>query len=396
MKIKRIIFSDFLSTMMSTALSIYIYWFAYRYYSSQFMVSIVGFGQLSGVLLSSLGGGISDSMNKVSFIKYLKIGKVCLLFTILLLEGIVSKELLLPVFMFGSTVIGGLLSPTLESLLPSLAESDEDLFRLNSIVSSLTQLASIAAVVLSAFYISLFSFSTNILLTLIFTAISALLIVGIHVDTPLQSHSVLSNIQQGCRFIFNTPYIRNLIPLALFMNFSFWSIFLLLPKITQDNFSFLEISYSGLELAFSLGGIIGGIIFTRFLYDTTDRFHLFKLTLFTQSLIMLLLGLILLIPNPFLAYVGILLTWFSYSLVNTIFSILYFGNLQLKVPENIIGSVFGSILTIFSLVNPIAAIMSGFLVSILEIPILIIILAVIMMLAASSVRFLPEVKAVFD
>ncbi|MDE9752521.1 hypothetical protein [Staphylococcus delphini] len=60
MKTNRIIASDFLTTMMSSALTIYIYWFAYQYFSSQIIISIIGFGQLSGVFLSSLGGGISD------------------------------------------------------------------------------------------------------------------------------------------------------------------------------------------------------------------------------------------------------------------------------------------------------------------------------------------------
>ncbi|WP_353421946.1 hypothetical protein [Staphylococcus delphini] len=76
MKTNRIIASDFLTTMMSSALTIYIYWFAYQYFSSQSIISIIGFGQLSGVFLSSLGGGISDSMNKLLFIKVLNFFRI--------------------------------------------------------------------------------------------------------------------------------------------------------------------------------------------------------------------------------------------------------------------------------------------------------------------------------
>lgn len=60
--------------------------------------------------------------------------------------------------MFFSTIISGLLSPTLESLVPFLVKSDKELFRINFIVSSLTQVASILSVVLSAIYISFFHF----------------------------------------------------------------------------------------------------------------------------------------------------------------------------------------------------------------------------------------------
>ncbi|EGQ2682040.1 MFS transporter [Staphylococcus pseudintermedius] len=396
MKTKRIIASDFLTTMMSSALTIYIYWFAYQYFSSQLIISIIGFGQLSGVFLSSLGGGISDSMNKLFFIKTLNFFKVGLLFMVLILENVVNMEILLPLFMFASTVIGDLQSPTLESLVPFLASSDEALFRINAVVSSSTQVASIMAIVLSAVYISFLSFVTIVFVTLFITAIATILLVGLTVETPLKSTSVVNNMKHGASYIFKTPYIRNLIPVALVMNFSFWSIFLLLPKIANDSFSFLKTSYSGMELSFALGAGLGGILFAKFFYDVKDKYRLFKRSLFSQSYVLLLLGIVLLIPNSVLAYTGMLLCWFLYALINTIFSILYFGKIQLNVPREMIGSVFGAILTLFSLVNPIAAIMSGVLVSHFKIPLLIILLSSLMLLAAWSIRFLADVETVFD
>lgn len=396
MKTKRIIASDFLTTMMSSALTIYIYWFAYQYFSSQLIISIIGFGQLSGVFLSSLGGGISDSMNKLFFIKTLNFFKVGLLFMVLILENVVNMEILLPLFMFASTVIGGLQSPTLESLVPFLASSDEALFRINAVVSSSTQVASIMAIVLSAVFISFLSFVTIVFVTLFITAIATILLVGLTVETPLKSTSVVNNMKHGASYIFKTPYIRNLIPVALVMNFSFWSIFLLLPKIANDSFSFLKTSYSGMELSFALGAGLGGILFAKFFYDVKDKYRLFKRSLFSQSYVLLLLGIVLLIPNSVLAYTGMLLCWFLYALINTIFSILYFGKIQLNVPREMIGSVFGAILTLFSLVNPIAAIMSGVLVSHFKIPLLIILLSSLMLLAAWSIRFLADVETVFD
>lgn len=396
MKVKRIIASDFLTTVMSSALTIYIYWFAYQYFSNQMIVSMIGFGQLCGVFLSSIGGGISDSINKLFFIKILKILKVVVLLLVFAFEKVVSMEVLLPLFMFLSTVIGGLLSPSLESLVPFFSGGDEELFRINSIVSSLTQVASIISVILSAFYISFLSFSTIIFVTLILTTVSVALLLGLTVETPLQSTSVIKNMRQGAIYIFKTSYIRNLIPVALVMNFSFWSIFLLLPKISNDNFSFLNISYSGLELAFALGGILGGAIFAKYLYNVKDKYRLFKGSLGAQSCVLLLLGFALLIPNQLIAYAGMCFFWCLYALINTIFSILYFGNLQLRVPREIVGSVFGEILTIFSLVNPLAAILSGFLASIFEMPLLVILFAVLMLLAAASLRFIADIETVFE
>ncbi|MBC8715276.1 MFS transporter [Staphylococcus pseudintermedius] len=239
------------------SLNDFIYWFAYQYFSSQLIISIIGFGQLSGVFLSSLGGGISDSMNKLFFIKTLNFFKVGLLFMVLILENVVNMEILLPLFMFASTVIGGLQSPTLESLVPFLASSDEALFRINAVVSSSTQVASIMAIVLSAVYISFLSFVTIVFVTLFITAIATILLVGLTVETPLKSTSVVNNMKHGASYIFKTPYIRNLIPVALVMNFSFWSIFCSYLKSLMIVFIF-KTSYSGMELSFALGAGLGG------------------------------------------------------------------------------------------------------------------------------------------
>lgn len=263
MKLKRIILSDFLTTVMYSALIIYIYWFSYQYFSSQTIISMIGFGQLCGVFLSSLGGGISDSINKLFFIKFLSFFKVILLSLVFVFEKIVNMEIMLPIFMFFLTIIGGLLSPSLESLVPFLSDSDEELFRINSVVSSLTQIASIVSVILSAIYISFLSFSDIIFITLVATITSIVLLIGVKVETALQSSSVFKNIFKGLSYIFKTAYIRNLIPVALVANFSFWSIFLLLPKIANDNFSFFNVSYSGLELSFAFGGIIGAVLFSK-------------------------------------------------------------------------------------------------------------------------------------
>lgn len=396
MKLKRIILSDFLTTVMYSALIIYIYWFSYQYFSSQTIISMIGFGQLCGVFLSSLGGGISDSINKLFFIKFLSFFKVILLSLVFVFEKIVNMEIMLPIFMFFLTIIGGLLSPSLESLVPFLSDSDEELFRINSVVSSLTQIASIVSVILSAIYISFLSFSDIIFITLVATITSIVLLIGVKVETALQSSSVFKNIFKGLSYIFKTAYIRNLIPVALVANFSFWSIFLLLPKIANDNFSFFNVSYSGLELSFAFGGIIGAVLFSKKLSNIKKKFTLFRITLFSQSFSLLILGFVLLVPNRILSYMGVLLCWFLYSMFNTIFSILYFGTLQIKVPREIIGSVFGSMLTIFSLINPMAAILSGLLVSFIEIPILVILLSLTMLTAVLSIRFLPNIETVFD
>lgn len=396
MNIKRIVLSDMIATSLSVAVSTYIYWFTYDYFSDQAVIAWIGLSQLVGILLSTLGGGFSDKMNKLFFIKTLMISKVLLFISLLLLQSIVDFKLLLLLFMLLSAIIGGFLSPSLESLLPFLIESDEELYKLNAQVSSLTQLASVIGGFLSVLLISSFSFSMMLYLSIFFSSISLLLLIGVEVDTPIQTTSIIQTISQGVTYIARTAYIRDVIPVALLANFSFWSIFLILPKVTSDYFGFFRASYSLLELMFSFGGIFGGWIFAKYFVTFADKYSLFKKALMAQSITLLILGFNLFIFRGVIAYALFLVIWFSYAALNTIFSIIYFGHLQSKTPKKIIGSVFGTILTLFSLINPLAAIASNPLVIIFSPPVLIILMAILMLMAALLAASLPSIEDIFN
>lgn len=91
-----------------------------------------------------------------------------------------------------------------------------------------------------------------------------------------------------------------------------------------------------------------------------------------------------------------LILWFNYAMINIVFSIIYFGNLQIKIPKDIIGSVFGSILTIFSIINTLAAVASSYLVSIFSVATLIIIFSIVMLISYLFVYKLTSLKTTFD
>jgi hypothetical protein len=93
--------------------------------------------------------------------------------------------------------------------------------------------------------------------------------------------------------------------------------------------------------------------------------------------------------------IGILL-WGGYAFFNTILSIVYFSSLQIKIPEHIIGSVIGTILTIFSLTNPLAALISPLLVESLSIPLLILAFGLVMFLMTLVVYLFIDVKEAFS
>lgn len=395
--IRKILASDFLSTMLSAAVNIYMYWFAYDYSHDQQMIAIVGASQLFAILLTTIGGGISDKYNKVKFMKLILILRICVLIASVLFVKTIAIPILLALFMFVMTVLNSLTAPTLESIVPLLAKDEEELYKLNSLSSTLTQIANILAIALSAFYISFLSYREVMIVSLLICILSLLVIwrVKVHNNSSFDE-SVLQNILKGVRYIWSKTYIRNLVPVALIMNFCFWSIYLLLPKVTIDRFDFFKASFSTLELSFSIGGIIGGTLFSLFLSKVTNRFLLFKMFIFIQGSLLLFMGLSLLMNDTTISYMLVLILWGSYALANTIVSINYFGSVQINTPNEIMGSVFGAIMSIFSLINPLAAISTSLISKFLTVPSQIILFSIIMILSSVSLSRIEGVKEAFS
>lgn len=396
MLFKRLVLSDMLTIILSAGLTTYLYWYAYQMSLDQSLIALVGLGQLVGVLFASLGGGIADRFNKLTFIKIVTLFRFLLVLLLYLGMPHLPQTWLIVVFMLLSTICGNLLSPTMESLLPHLSQTDDQLYQLNAKLSSLTQLAGVLGIFLSALYVSFFSLELVLWTSLVLGVSSFLPLLGLRLSFPNQGQSVLGNIKKGLLYILETSYIRQLVPIALLMNLVFWTVFLLLPKLTSDYFAFLKPAYSLLELAFALGGILGGWYFSRRLASREHKYQLFTRGLFGQSLCLVGLGLSVFLPYPILSYLAVLLSWAMYAGVNTIVSILYFGSIQLKVPQEILGSVIGSLLTVFSLINPLAALLSPLLVQYLTLPVVIVLLGLLMLGLSVLVSNLFGLAKAFD
>ena len=380
---KKIMFSDVISTLLSSAIGIYIYWYAYDISGNQFAISLIGASQLFAIFLSTVGGGLTDKFNKVTFIKYVILAKVSISLIVLVIDSMgVNLIISLMIYMFVTTVLNSLISPTMEAIVPILSE--EELYRLNAWVNSYTQIFNIVGILLSAVFVAFFAFNHIVWIAVVLNLIAFVTIYKVELNEKenRNTENVLSNIKSGIKYIMATSYIKNLIPIALIMNFCFWSISLLLPKISIDSFGFLDFSYSFLKLFFALGGIAGGLYFAKYSETWKNKFKLFYSCLFLQSIFLVLIGINLRVFDGMLSYSLLLILWGSYAVVNTVMSIVYFGSIQKSVPEYIIGSVIGSILTIFSLVNPLAAIASGYLTKFMSAPTLIIVFSFLMLITS--------------
>ena len=244
---KKIMFSDVISTLLSSAIGIYIYWYAYDVSGNQFAISLIGASQLFAIFLSTVGGGLTDKFNKVTFIKCVILAKVSISLIVLVIDSMrVNLIISLMIYMFVTTVLNSLISPTMEAIVPILSKDEEELYRLNAWVNSYTQIFNIIGILLSAVFVAFFAFNHIVWIAVVLNLIAFVTIYKVELNEKenRNTENVLSNIKSGIKYIMATSYIKNLIPIALIMNFCFWSISLLLPKISIDSFGFLDSSYN--------------------------------------------------------------------------------------------------------------------------------------------------------
>ncbi|MBU0279070.1 MULTISPECIES: hypothetical protein [unclassified Gemella] len=163
-------------------------------------------------------------------------------------------------------------------------------------------------------YITFLDFKQTLLALLFISILFLTSIVNLkmNVVTYTSSNSSIQNIKEGISYIFKKIIVRSIVTIGLLTNFCFWSIFLLLPKISVDSFSFFKGSHSFLELAFSVFEIIYCSIFYKYLVVVTNKFKIFNITLILQSSALFIIGLMLLLENVYLSYLIIVVLWTVY------------------------------------------------------------------------------------
>ncbi|ASY48536.1 MAG: hypothetical protein ACLR2N_02840 [Lacticaseibacillus rhamnosus] len=159
-----------------------------------------------------------------------------------------------------------------------------------------------------------------------------------------------------------------------------------MPKLSIDIFSEFKYMYNAVDLAFTVGSILGAFLVNAKHSDTKIfTAKSFPYFLFLQGFMILLIGFFSLLQRGIFGVVGVVLAWLGYGICNATGSILYFSTVQLSVPNQHIGMVIGAILTIFSVANPIAAIASAPLSHLAATPSIVLCLGLVMMIAAIPV-----------
>lgn len=396
-RIKQIIFSDFFDTLTNGALVLFAYWYIYKVTRDQSYISLLGLISMIATLFTFVGGYLSDKVNKIYLLK--TVVGIRVLNTIL---GLAIYHLFdYPILsVMVTVVINSILnivySPLTESIVPSIVHGKEDLITANSWVSIANQLSSVLSAGLSAIFIFFGNVSIGLVLSLVLYVLSYLLITRLSIEAKAGKKVDVTSLvaKDTNKFLIGMKIIRKnflisvIVPVALVTNFCFWTVWLLMPKLSIDVFSGFTYMYNSIDLSFTVGSILGAFaVNVKHKGKKIFTARNFPYFLLLQGVMILLIGLFSLQHREVFGIVGVVISWLGYGICNSIGSILYFSTVQLSVPSNHIGMVIGAILTIFSLANPIAAITSAPLSHITTTPIIIFLLGTVMMLASVPVFF---------
>lgn len=400
-RLKAVVLSDFLNDLPLCAFITYSYWYIYLQTKNQNIVSFLGTVATVGMLLAIVGGYISDQYSKVKLMKRI----IVLRFII-----IIIASTLITFFKFSSvylicgiitlnSILNIVYNPLTEAIAPALVENNDLLIKANSWVSLANNIATIVSSGVAAIFVALRkpTFAIYILLLSVLCSLIALGFVK-NDKVPIYSKNITikkicSRFVHGFKLVLKNKLIVSMIPIALIVNFCFYIIWLLMPNMAVNNFGKYEFMYNGIDIAYTLGGIIGAFIFSHIKNNLKSQI-LCPACLTFQALSLVIVGIASLESSNIVSAYFCLLCWLLYGLFNSIFSIVYFSIVQMSASKDQTGMMIGSVMTIFSVVNPIATSLSAPLSQLFVLPVLIIILGIIMSVV-SALTFLPIYQRIF-
>lgn len=389
-RIKKVVFSDFLGTLTMGAFTTYAYWYLYYYTRSQSIVASLGALTMATALLSFIGGYIADQYSKIKALRVIVTLRLLIVVGGLLLFLAFSSNKIIYLIVILNALIGIVYVPLAEAVPPVLVANKKDLFTVNSWVSAAKQIATVGSSAISVVMVILKKPVSAFIIVAFSLSLSLILIYHLQADAApvnrLKMHvnGLFHDFMSGLKLVVQNRLISFMIPVALVTNFCFWSIWLLMPKYSIDLFGKFKIVYNVIDVSFTVGGIIGALAFSK-QHKYWNSARIYPYLLAGQAITLILLGVNALLPHEFVNVIYIATIWISYGVLNSISSVIYFSIIQISAKSKNIGLIVGSVLTIFSIANPVAALMSAPLVQIASVSEIIIALGTIMLLASIPV-----------
>ncbi|MDD9149811.1 MULTISPECIES: MFS transporter [unclassified Sporolactobacillus] len=249
--------------------------------------------------------------------------------------------------------------------------NDRNIQKLSSLTQSASALSSVLAPMLGVALYALTGFNAFIFIEIIATAISFLILLTMHFyyesnnATPDIKTNTLStqfsNFKNGVAYMKKRHLIRDIIIMAVVINFLFTAVTIGMPFMIINRLHAGNSPIGYIETGFSVGLLIGGLLMTILPSKKHFSLKLF-LPLSIMGICMVLLGfLVYLFHDPLrIGLYGFLIMTLS-GFMNAILNISINVRLQSTVPTHILGRVMATLTTAVSSIMPIGTLFYTFL-----------------------------------
>jgi len=337
-------------------------------------------------VVSIFGGVLADRMNrkKLVIIADSGIAFVTLILAIMMMNGVDDLWILLLAVAVRS-VGAGVQTPTVQAIIPQIAPTDQ-LMRVNGIFQSISSAMALLAPAVAAAIYAAFGLVPVFFLDVVTAVIGIGLLVRVAVPTLDRAAEAVTSYREdlveGMHYIWTHKIVRWLLVVFAIIFMLTVAPSFVTPLMVVRSFGTEEWMLAVLEIAFSVGMVLGGVLVATWLVNRS-RIGLILFSTYTFAVITVALGL----SNNLWVFYGFM---FLFGLSVPLFSTPFMTLIQETVEPAKHGRVFSYVGIVMALATPIGMAVFGPLADVISVETLLVVAGLVMIVVMTVAVFMPS------
>ena len=334
--------------------------------------TILALSMIPSVIVSPIGGILSDRMNRRNIMVSLDFITFILIIGFTMLLGISSPILLIGGVMIILGCIQSFYQPSVQASIPVLVE-EEQLMGANGIVTQVAALANLFGPILAGFLYAFMDITWILIISSVCFLGAAIMecFINIPFARKMDHNRILSMIKNDIKEVFY--YLRKDQPVLLKMLFIIAALNLLLsallvvglPYIINVTLNLGSTYYGFAQAALAIGSIIGAMLSGIVSKKVTIKESYLFLILACIGLTPIAIGSFF-VEDPYLAYVILLIGEIGCIMFTTLFSVFAQTFLQKNTPNELMGKIMALATAITTCAYPLGQALYGVLFDVLK------------------------------
>jgi len=340
-------------------------------------------------IVSIFGGVLADRMNRrvLVMISDGSIAAATLVLALLMLNGITDLWIILLAVSVRS-LGAGVQTPAVSAMIPQIAPPDQ-LMRINGIFGTIQSAMALLAPAAAGVVFGIFGIVPVFFIDVVTAAIGILLLAMVTVPTLAavaeKTSSYRADLAEGLRFIWTHAVVRWLLVVFAIIFLLTVAPSFITPLMVARTFGTEVWMVTVLEIAFSIGMLIGGVLVSTLLAKRS-RMGLIVFSTFGFAAFTIALGLS---PNLWLFYAFM----FGVGLLVPLFSSPFMTLVQETVAPEMHGRVFSYVGIVMALATPIGMTVFGPLADVISVQLLLVIAGIVTAIVMAIAIALPSGRA---